>query len=114
MPGIDPNIICHRLHVNPASKPVAQKRRNFAPGRVAIIEAEIDKLLAAGFIEEVSYSEWLANIVLVAKQEKGKWRVCVDYTDLNNRPTCGFHLRQSAAQLHGRLLRLQSNHDARG
>ncbi|CAL8168152.1 unnamed protein product [Prunus armeniaca] len=83
MPGIDPNIICHRLHVNPACKPVAQKRRNFAPERVAIIEAEIDKLLAADFIEEVSYSEWLANVVLVAKQEKGKWRVCVDYTDLN-------------------------------
>ncbi|CAL9022511.1 unnamed protein product [Prunus brigantina] len=83
MPGIDPNIICHRLHVNPACKPVAQKRRTFAPERIAIIEAEIDKLLAAGFIEEVSYSEWLANVVLVAKQEKGKWRVCVDYTDLN-------------------------------
>ncbi|XP_021807305.1 uncharacterized protein LOC110751178 [Prunus avium] len=62
---------------------VSQKRRNFAPERVAIIEAEIDKLLAAGFIKEVSYSEWLANVVLVAKQEKGKWRVCVDYTDLN-------------------------------
>ena len=83
MPGINPDIICHRLHVNPASKPVVQKRRNFAPERVAIIEAEIDKLLAAGFIEEVSYSEWLANVVLVAKQENGKWRVCVDYTDLN-------------------------------
>ncbi|CAL8148956.1 unnamed protein product [Prunus armeniaca] len=83
IPGIDPNIICYRLHVNHACKPVAQKRRNFAPERVAIIEAEIDKLLAAGFIEEVSYSEWLANVVLVAKQEKGKWRVCIDYTDLN-------------------------------
>ncbi|CAL8122675.1 unnamed protein product [Prunus armeniaca] len=83
MLGIDPNIICHRLHVNHASNPVVQKRRNFAPERVAIIEAEIDKLLAPGFIEKVSYSEWLANVVLVAKQEKGKWRVCVDYTDLN-------------------------------
>ncbi|KAI5313616.1 hypothetical protein L3X38_042792 [Prunus dulcis] len=83
MLGIDPNIICHRLHVNPACKPVAQKRCNFAPEQVAIIEAEIDKLLVAGFIEEISYSEWLANIVRVAKQEKGKWRVCIDYTDLN-------------------------------
>ncbi|CAL9029510.1 unnamed protein product [Prunus brigantina] len=83
MPGIDPQIICHRLHVNPAIKPVAQKRRNFAPERVIIIEAEIDKLLAAGFIEEVSYAEWLANVVLVAKKDKGLWRVCVDYTDLN-------------------------------
>ncbi|CAL2257054.1 unnamed protein product [Prunus armeniaca] len=83
MPSVDSNIICHQLHVNPTCRPVAQKRRNFAPKRVAIIEAEIDKLLAAGFIEEVSYSEWLANVGLVAKQEKGKWRVCVDYTDLN-------------------------------
>ncbi|CAL2230025.1 unnamed protein product [Prunus armeniaca] len=83
MPGIDPHIICHRLHVNPAIKPVAQKRRNFTPERVAIIEAEIEKLLAAGFIEEVSYAEWLANVVLVVKKDKGMWRVCVDYTDLN-------------------------------
>ncbi|KAI5317523.1 hypothetical protein L3X38_037230 [Prunus dulcis] len=83
MSGIDPNIICHRLHVNPDNKPVAQERRNFAPERVAIIKAWIEKLLAAGFIEEVSYSEWLANIILVAKKEKGKCRVCVDYTDLN-------------------------------
>ncbi|KAI5352152.1 hypothetical protein L3X38_005043 [Prunus dulcis] len=70
MPGIDPQIICHRLHVNPAVKPVAQKRRNFAPERVAIIEAEIDKLLAAGFIEEVSYAKWLVNVVLVTKKDK--------------------------------------------
>ncbi|VVA40962.1 PREDICTED: Retrovirus-related Pol poly from transposon, partial [Prunus dulcis] len=83
MPGIDLQIICHRLHVNPAIKLVAQKRLNFAPERVAIIEAEIDKLLAAGFIQEVSYVEWLANVVLVAKKDKGLWRVCVDYTDLN-------------------------------
>ncbi|KAI5351123.1 hypothetical protein L3X38_004014 [Prunus dulcis] len=83
MPDIDPQIICHRLHVNPAIKPVAQKRRSFAPERVAIIEAEIDKLLNAGFIQKVSYAEWLANVVLVAKKDKGLWRVCVDYTDLN-------------------------------
>ncbi|CAL2256237.1 unnamed protein product [Prunus armeniaca] len=83
MPGIDPQIICHRLHVNPIIKPVAHKRRNFAPKHVAIIEAEIDKLLATSFIEEVSYVEWLANVVLVANKDKGMWRVCVDYTDLN-------------------------------
>ncbi|KAI5339158.1 hypothetical protein L3X38_018430 [Prunus dulcis] len=66
-------IIFHRLHVNAAIKPIAQKRHNFAPKRVAIIEAEIDKLLAAGFIEEVSYAEWLANVVLVAKKDKDSY-----------------------------------------
>ncbi|KAI5318333.1 hypothetical protein L3X38_038041 [Prunus dulcis] len=83
MPGIDPQIICHCLHVNPTIKPIAQKRRNFAPKLVAITESEIDKLLAVGFIKEVSYIEWQANVILVAKKDKGLRRVCVGYTDLN-------------------------------
>ena len=43
---------------------------------------EVDKLLTAGFIKEVYYPEWLANIVMV-KKSNGKWRMCVDFTDLN-------------------------------
>ena len=40
------------------------------------------KLKKAGVIKEVFYPEWLANIVVV-KKKTGKWRVCVDFTDLN-------------------------------
>ena len=43
---------------------------------------EVNKLLSAGFICEVYYPEWLANVVLV-KKANGKWRMCVDFTDLN-------------------------------
>ena len=43
----------------------------------------MDKLLEVGFIREVEYPDWLANVVVVPKKE-GKWRVCVDYTNLNN------------------------------
>ncbi|KAI5313520.1 hypothetical protein L3X38_042696 [Prunus dulcis] len=57
-------------HARHRSQDNLQKRCNFALKRVAIIEAKIDKLLAVGFIEEVSYEKWLANIVLVAKKDK--------------------------------------------
>ena len=43
----------------------------------------MDKLLEVGFIREVEYPEWLANVVVVPKKG-GKWRVCVDYTNLND------------------------------
>ena len=40
------------------------------------------KLTAANFIREVYHPDWLVNPVLV-KKKNGKWRMCVDYTDLN-------------------------------
>ena len=43
---------------------------------------EVDNLLRVGFIREVKYPQWLANMVVVLKKG-GKWQVCVDYTDLN-------------------------------
>ena len=43
---------------------------------------EVRKLLDAGFIREVYYLDWLANVVMV-KKNNGKWRICVDFTDLN-------------------------------
>ena len=33
-------------------------------------------------MREVKYPGWLTNVVVVPKKG-GKWRVCVDYTDLN-------------------------------
>ena len=41
------------------------------------------RLKQAGAIKEVFfYPEWLANTVVI-KKKSGKWRVCVDFTDLN-------------------------------
>ena len=57
--------------------------RVFAPKRNKVVMDEMDKLLAANFIREVYYTEWLANIVMV-KKANGKWRMCVDFTDLNS------------------------------
>ena len=49
-------------------------------------------MLSAGFIREVYYLDWLANVILV-KKANGKWRMCVDFTDLNKAcPKDGFPL----------------------
>ena len=44
---------------------------------------EKEKLLTTGFIREVYYPKWLANVVMV-KKSNGKWRMCVDFINLNN------------------------------
>ncbi|KAL5546966.1 hypothetical protein UlMin_006653 [Ulmus minor] len=82
MPGIDPNVIVHRLNIDPNFKPIKQKRRTFNAERYMAINTKVDKLLKAGFIEEANYPDWIANVVLV-KKANGNWRVCVDFTDLN-------------------------------
>ena len=43
---------------------------------------EVKKLLTVGFMREVYYPKWLANVVMV-KKSNGKWHMCVDFTDLN-------------------------------
>ncbi|XP_074327796.1 uncharacterized protein LOC141665711 [Apium graveolens] len=52
MPGIDPNLITHRLNIDPTRKVVKQKKRTYAPDRLEAMKQEVKKLLEAGFIEE--------------------------------------------------------------
>ena len=82
MGGIDPTVITHRLNVSPSFKLIKQKRRSFAPERQRAINKEVGKLLHAGAIRKVEYPEWLANVILV-KKANGKWRLCIDFTDIN-------------------------------
>ena len=67
MPRIDPSVIVHRLNVNSASSPIRQKKRVFAQERDKAVAEEVRKLLEAGFIREVYYPNWLANVVMVKK-----------------------------------------------
>ena len=54
----------------------------FAQERDKAVAGEVRKLLETGFIREVYYPDWLANMVMVKKNNE-KWRMCVDFTDLN-------------------------------
>ena len=82
MRGIDPDFLYHHLAMDPQIKPVRPRRRKFNKERRQAIRDETQKLLVAGHIKEIQYPEWLVNVVLV-KKSNGKWRMCVDFTDLN-------------------------------
>jgi len=82
MPGIDPYFLCHHLTMDAKVRPVRQRRRKFNEERCLVVKEETQKLLSVGHIREIQYLEWLANVVLV-KKANGKWRMCVDFTDLN-------------------------------
>jgi len=82
MPGVPRELAEHKLHVRPGCKPVKQPLRRFSEDKRKAIGDEIAKLLAAGFIKEVFYPDWLANPVLFMKKN-GTWCMCIDYTCLN-------------------------------
>ena len=82
MPGIRPDVITHQLKLKKDQRPVCQKLRFMSAEKQAAIEEEVGKLLKACFIRLEKYPTWLANVVMVRKSN-GKWRMCVDYTDLN-------------------------------
>ena len=70
MPGINLEIICHHLNVDLHFKPICQKKRNIAPDRLVALKEEVNKLLEAGFIREVLFPNWLANVVMVKKSNR--------------------------------------------
>ena len=79
---IDPDFIYHHLNVNPAITPRKQPPRCSSKNHYEAVKEEVTKLKRVAAIKEVFYPKWLVNTVVV-KKKSGKWRVCVDFTDLN-------------------------------
>ena len=68
MPGVPKELIEHALKVDAKATPKKQRLRCFSSDKREAIKKKLAKLLAAGFIKEVYYPEWLADPVLVLKQ----------------------------------------------
>ena len=79
---MDPDFICHHLNINPFILPQRQPPRCSSKEHSDAVKDDVLKLTRAGAIKEVFYPKWLANTVVV-KKKSGKWRVCMDFIDLN-------------------------------
>ena len=82
MSEVDLKFIFHKLNMDPSFPPKKQKPSRSAKEHVEAIRLEVRRLKEARAIREIFFPEWLANTVAV-KKKNGKWRLCVDFTDLN-------------------------------
>lgn len=82
MPGIDLDVMVRKLNIDVTYHLMKQKKWSFVLECQKVIIEEVDKLVKVGFIREVTYLNWLANVVLVKKANR-KWRMCIDFTDVN-------------------------------
>jgi hypothetical protein len=80
--GVDRNFIEHKLNIDTSVKPSRQNLRKMSDDKVAAVKSEVQRLLDASVIHEVLYPKWLANTMSV-KKKNGKWRMCIDFIDLN-------------------------------
>ena len=79
---VDPEFIVYRLNVDPLYSPKKQNSRMSAKPHMGAVKEEVEKLKDVGAIREVFVLDWLVNTVVV-KKKNGKWRICIDFTNLN-------------------------------
>jgi hypothetical protein len=80
--GINRDVIEHPLNVDLAIRPRKQKVSKMSDDKAKGARNEVKRLLSTGVIRKVTYPEWVANTVMV-KKAKRKWKMCIDFTDLN-------------------------------
>ncbi|KAL7170467.1 hypothetical protein ACSBR2_035361 [Camellia fascicularis] len=69
MPGIDPEIVQHRILHNSQAKPIKQKLRTIQPNWALKIKEEVTTQINVGFSIVSEYPAWMANIVPIPKKD---------------------------------------------
>uniref|UniRef100_A0A2N9I3P2 Integrase catalytic domain-containing protein n=2 Tax=Fagus sylvatica TaxID=28930 RepID=A0A2N9I3P2_FAGSY len=81
MPGLDTDIVVHKIPLKPECKPVKQALRRMKPEVILKIKEEVEKQLKAGFLSTVTYSDWVANIVPGAEEGRKTTNVVFSFMD---------------------------------
>jgi hypothetical protein len=76
-----PRFTDHQIPLPPASSPVNVRPYRYPHAQKIEIEAQVQKLLANGWIKP-SNSPYSSPVLLLKKKD-GSWRMCVDYRALN-------------------------------
>lgn len=82
MPGINHEVACHKLDIDPKIKPVCQRPRRTIVELCEKVNEEVTRLLSVMFTKLVEYPMLISNIVVVPKNNR-KMRVCISFMNLN-------------------------------
>ena len=82
MKGISLDLCTRHIYIKEDSHLVRQPQRRMNPLLKDIVKEELQKLLDVNFIYPISDSQWVSPLVIVPNKN-GKWRICVDYRELN-------------------------------
>lgn len=83
VPEVDLEFITHKLIVDLSFPPKKQKLRRSTKSHVKVVKQEVERLKEVGAIWEVFFPKWLLSNTVVVEKKNRKWRVYVDFTDLN-------------------------------
>jgi hypothetical protein len=82
MQGIHLETCTHHIYIDDNIRPLRQPQRRMNPTLKEVVKEELHKLLKVGFIYPISDRQWVSPLVVVPKKN-GKWRIFVDYRELN-------------------------------
>ena len=80
--SIHPTLCTRNIYLKDGFGIVYQPRRGMNLALKNVVKEELQKLLNANFIFLISDGQWVSPLVIVPNKN-GKWRVYVDYRELN-------------------------------
>jgi hypothetical protein len=83
MKGIHPDTCIHHIYTQGEVTPIRKPQRRMNLALKDIVKEEIHKLLNVRFIYPIFDSKCVSSLVIVPKKVTRKWRICIDFRELN-------------------------------